>query len=336
MPTDLRKTNVYYHLSHYISHRKSGTGYIEAIKSLGCRIVKDCQKADVIILHDDPLNYPQIIASLGNPPKERLIAYSVWETEQLPFQYIEPLTLVREIWTCSSFSALSFSKHFQNVKITPHIVCMDLPRPEDLDAAKKMISFTKDSFYFFAVVDSINPRKNLASILDIFIKNFMNSPDVFLVVKQYRQALDLSSLPRVISIDHDLSPGKMMALHAVCDCYISLHHAEAWGLSISDSLAAGKDVIATGYSGNMHYMNENNSYPVAYSIGNIFPEMCHRIPLYTTDMFWGYPNLQHAAYLMKKVVRKGKDPTRASLVRASMQRFSIKNIANIIAKNLSC
>ena len=52
---------------------------------------------------------------------------------------------------------------------------------------------------------------------------------------------------------------------AACDAYVSLHRSEGTGLTITDAMALGKPVIATGWSGNMDFMNVANSFPVQLS-----------------------------------------------------------------------
>ena len=54
----------------------------------------------------------------------------------------------------------------------------------------------------------------------------------------------------------------LSSLIALCDCYVSLHRAEAFGLPIAQAMWLGKPVIATAYSGNLDYMTPENSYLV--------------------------------------------------------------------------
>ena len=41
---------------------------------------------------------------------------------------------------------------------------------------------------------------------------------------------------------------RQRALMAACDCYVSLHRAEGYGLTMAEAMAAGRPVIGTGYS----------------------------------------------------------------------------------------
>ena len=49
-----------------------------------------------------------------------------------------------------------------------------------------------------------------------------------------------------------------------CDCYVSLHRSEGFGLTLAEAMAYGRPVIATAYSGNLDFMDEHNSYLVPF------------------------------------------------------------------------
>ena len=79
-------------------------------------------------------------------------------------------------------------------------------------------------------------------------------------------------------------PGAL--LKAACDCYVSLHRAEGFGLTLAEAMAHGKPVIATGYSGNLTFMNDGNSYLVPYKLteleeegGGSAPSLEARLPM---------------------------------------------------------
>jgi hypothetical protein len=62
-------------------------------------------------------------------------------------------------------------------------------------------------------------------------------------------------------------------------------------------MVIGKPVIATGYSGNVDFMNNENSYLVDYTIGRVGPD-CE---IYPPDGEWADPSVEHAAELMRRV-----------------------------------
>ena len=48
----------------------------------------------------------------------------------------------------------------------------------------------------------------------------------------------------------------VLALMEACDVYVSLHRSEGLGLAMAEAMLMGKPVVATGYSGNTEFMNE--------------------------------------------------------------------------------
>ena len=46
---------------------------------------------------------------------------------------------------------------------------------------------------------------------------------------------------------------------AACDCFVSLHRSEGFGLAMAEAMALGKPVIATNWSGNTDFMNPHNA-----------------------------------------------------------------------------
>ena len=89
----------------------------------------------------------------------------------------------------------------------------------------------------------------------------------------------------------------MAALFARADCYVSLHRAEGFGLTLAESMALGKPVIATGFSGNTDFMTPANSYLVDWALTEVGPEAEH----YPEEGTWAEPSIEHAAQLMREV-----------------------------------
>ena len=83
--------------------------------------------------------------------------------------------------------------------------------------------------------------------------------------------------------------------------YVSLHRAEGYGLTMAEAMMLGKPVVATGYSGNLEFMDEDNSVLVPYSKV--------RIPMgqrpYPAGAMWANPDVEAAAAAM---LRLASDP----------------------------
>jgi hypothetical protein len=83
----------------------------------------------------------------------------------------------------------------------------------------------------------------------------------------------------------------------LCDCYVSLHRAEGFGLVLADAMWHGKPVIATRYSGNLDFMTADNSLLVDFELGPIGKDF----DPYPPHGEWATPDVDHAARLMRHV-----------------------------------
>lgn len=325
---------ILYHLSHYISHRESGLAFIECLRSLGHEVETEysfAHQAEAAILHDDPMVLPELFEAHPQLQHLRTIAYSVWETECLPREYRDRLRLVDEIWTCSQFTATALREHFPQTAVVPHVVKRRVIAPPLLQAAYERVNGRDGVFLFFSIVDAINPRKNLETLLWAFSRvHEQYGSRVRLILKQYRALMDIGNIPGVQSIAEPLSELEIAALHLACNAYVSAHHSEGWGLGLSEAMAYGKPVVATGWSGNMEFMDQENSFPVPYTLVPVSDEMCRRLPLFQPHMFWADIDKNALVLFMKRAVEGRYDPDLPRLAARVAQRFSVKAVAAVM------
>lgn len=322
---------IFYHLSGYVSHRLSGLEYAACLRSLGHEVTHDPEAAagvDAAILHDEPPCYGPLLDRFPVLLRTRRIAFCVWEGEILPDSYRQGLAHVHGIWTPSSFSLQSLRPHFPFARVLPHVVRRQPVSPGDLAFASEALAPAAGSALFLAVLDAANPRKNLEGLLGAFtLAGKMSRRSLCLVIKQYRRELDLSAFPGVISLSGELTAGRMAALYRLCDACVSAHHAEGWGLSLSEAMACGKPVIATGWSGNMDFMDEDNSLPVPYTLVPVPEAARARLPLIPPGSRWASADMAAFADAMKRVAEgrlAPELPERAALV---VSRFGPEAVA---------
>jgi hypothetical protein len=90
---------------------------------------------------------------------------------------------------------------------------------------------------------------------------------------------------------------EILALFNACDCFVSLHRAEGFGRCLAEALLLGKQVVATGFSGNLDYCQEPRVAIVRHKL----------VPLREGDYMWGNgqswaePDIDHAAEQMRSV-----------------------------------
>jgi hypothetical protein len=147
-------------------------------------------------------------------------------------------------------------------------------------------------------------------------------------------ALQAQAQGYAIDIHEGYWPATAVAdLMAACDAYVSLHRAEGAGLTISDAMAQGKPVIATGWSGNMDFMTAANSFPVRYQL----VPLAQNVGPYPAGAYWAEPDVAHAARLMRFVYTHGEE-ARAKGARARQDieaSFSPQSVAETIQQRLS-
>lgn len=135
-------------------------------------------------------------------------------------------------------------------------------------------------------------------------------------------------------ITDELSDDQINDLHKSGDCYISLCHAEGWGLGPFDAAAFGKGVIITAYGGHLDYLPPDLAYLVD----------CKMIPVWD-DSFpkdryqghhWAEPDMYHASKLMRYVYENRAEVRErgAALSRHIKTSFNEKSVTEIFVRTL--
>lgn len=318
---------VYWHLSTYISHRRAGEAYRRCLALAGFETVDTPEKANLVVLHDEPVFWPEIFKAMPILYEKRVVGYGVWEGRTLPAVYRPGLSLVQELWTASAFSAQAFEQGHDRVRVLPHVVEAAAPSAADLLWAQ---SFERP--YFFTIMDAVNPRKNLAALLRVFASVRGAVGDLHLVVKQYRRELPLSGLSGVISLGEQLSDGRMAALHRGALAYVSPHRGEAWGLGLSEAMSHGTCVLATGWSGNMEFMDGRNSVPLNFTLEPVGERMARMLPHFQPDMLWAEVDEGHLEREMLRLIRRGAEPGLCGRAENIAKRFSPQRIAGMLSR----
>jgi glycosyltransferase involved in cell wall biosynthesis len=230
----------------------------------------------------------------------------MWEVETFPFWMAAAADLVDEVWTSSAHSAAAISG-----AIDKPVHTFPLPVvPYPASALGRADFGLPDGFLFLFCFDfySVAERKNPFGVIDAFRRAFAPGEGPHLVIKSIngpdklpeleRLRLHAEGRPDIHIRDGYLDPADQRALVACCDAYVSLHRAEGFGYTLAEAMLAGKPVIATGYSGNLEFMNERNSLLVEYTMTEV-PGGCEPYP---AGARWAHPDVDRAAQHMRRLV----------------------------------
>ncbi len=258
---------------------------------------------EIVAVNADEL--PDFVERLGEDYFEGpRIGIWGWETNAIPERWERAFSLVEEIWVYSRFMA-------ENIGARAPVPVLALPppvrRPPEPAAPTRL--GVPDGYLFLFVFDYLSTvqRKNPVGLIEAFKSAFTAGEGPQLLIKTINAPLRPLAEEEVLwaahgredvhVVDRSLSASELNGLMAGCDCYVSLHRAEGFGLTLAEAMAVGKPAIATGYSGNVDFMNSANSYLVDYAIGRVGPE-CE---IYPPEGEWAEPSGEHAAALMRHV-----------------------------------
>lgn len=237
-----------------------------------------------------------------------------WETDAFRVVDRSAARFLDELWVASGYVRESVADLGIPVQVVP--VPVEPPRGPVRTRADLRLS---DAFTFLYVFDYWSvERKNPAGVVEAFVRAFRPGEGPVLVLKsingrdwkpqQFERVAALAAgREDVVFRDGYVDAEERDSYVAACDCYVSLHRSEGLGLTMAEAMACAKPVIATGYSGNLEFMSEQNSLLVPYRLVDVPDTWWAHAP----GAKWADPDIDAAASLMRRV---WEDPDKARAV----------------------
>lgn len=195
------------------------------------------------------------------------MALAIWETETLPPLWADILSLYDVICTHSRFAARAFEEAIgRPVAIIPH--CMP-EKPARIRARSDRHFDFLCMFDHMSDIDRKNPLGAIAAFREacrrlppgvsarLRIKCHAGTPATVL------HSLQTAAGDAPIEIIADtLDEAGMDALWQECDCFVSLHRSEGFGLPVAEALSRAIPVIATRQGGILDFVDDGGCFLV--------------------------------------------------------------------------
>ena len=265
------------------------------------------------------------------------IGYIAWEQRDLHPEWCKRLDPYDRLFAVSRFAADSVARATgRDCQPLPSVVQVDVLRAKAF--RRSDFDLPEDAFIAGLVFDASSSveRKNPLAAGRALVRAFRGRSDVMVVVKvangdrpQFRRIIgDLGALfaqsgIRCRLITHVMPRAEVEGLMAQFDLYLSMHRSEGFGLTIAEAMWLGVPVVATGYSGNMDFMTEANSYPVRYR-ETVVRENEGPFQLGTV---WAEPDVGHAAALCDHIYSDRK----AARTKAAQAELDVRATVSVEA-----
>jgi glycosyltransferase involved in cell wall biosynthesis len=268
----------------------------------------DNDALDVVIVVVNGSETRRAIGALGERATQGryIIGLWFWELDELSDEMADGLACIDELWVTSEFTAEAIRKRTDKpISVIP--LGADVTSRRRVRSTEVRARFAipeaavvvGNQFDYWSRIERKNPLglieawkqafpEERPEMRVLFLKslNGDRSPDQRQLVEA---AIDTRT--DILCFDGQLSVGERDELADQFDVVASLHRSEGYGLTLLDAMCRGVPVIATGYSGNLAFMTENNSWLVPYSMEPI----PHSVGAYPAGSRWAAPDIAVAA-----------------------------------------
>jgi len=268
--------------------------------------------SDINVFHINGDEVEQALSSLSRHQSWNgyNIVYPLWELAKYPAEWACQLDRFDEIWAPSRFIYDSLRR-----ACTKPVIHMPLACEVVLTSflGRRYFGIPEDNytFLFFYDLRSYTTRKNPQAIVRAFRALLAIHPfsKAHLVIKVngvgknpeafHQLSRELDDLEDHVTLfQRVMTSNEIKNLVRCCDCFVSLHRSEGYGLGIAEAMVLGKPVIATAFSGNMDFMSPDASYGIGYTL---VPLNEGDYPHYR-DQVWAEPDWEKASSCMATLI----------------------------------
>lgn len=330
-----------------ISYFKTVKGLGEAAKSYGKAIELlnfEVNYADIVSMQDlenksftyGELNIlgangdqlPTFFNNLGfaNGFPRKSIGIWFWELDKLSPNFQQGLKYIDKIWAPTKFNYETFKSA---IDLPMDYVPMPILKTFDF-SERKLIQ----GEYFINIFDFLSDfnRKNPMAAIEAFNLAFpIAGSGPKLLIKSTNSVFDpqnskllankVSERNDIIWIDEVLPENQLNYLIKNSIGLISLHRSEGFGMNIANAMQMMVPTIASAYSGNMDFCNEQNSFLVNF---NLVPVETENVNYANMKCNWADPDISAAAGYLIEIYEDSKKVEK-------IVNTAVEDISNIYA-----
>ena len=273
------------------------------------------QSNQAIVVHHFPANLfnEQIRGQIN-------IGRTMFETDRIPADWVAQCNRMDEIWVpcrynVETFAGSGVSRH--KLRVVPGGVDANVFNP-----AAPPLKPKQQNFIFLSVFGWFT-HKGWDLLLSAYCTEFRPDDDVQLVIKvldylnhpipirqqisSFIDSLGLQhhAIPDLRIIDQSMASSVMPGLYTGCDAFVLPSRGEAWGRPYMEAMACGLPVIGTRWSGNLEFMNDENSYLIDIEGIEDVPGNVD-MKLYLGHK-WAKPSVDHLRQLMRHVYEQRQE-----------------------------
>ncbi len=268
-----------------------------------------------LVLHENPPSLPWALLHLprGLIRGRHVVGYWAWELPVVPPSWRLGLRFVHSVWVPSPFTADALRPLLPadgrvGLHVVPHPVAVAPPRPSALDRAAFGLPAAAVIVLVSASLASSFARKNPLAAIAAFRAAFGDRRDRLLLLKLHQAEhfpADLAVVQAAIAgaanirLETRTLPARDRdALMACADIVLSLHRSEGFGLVLAEAMLLGRPVVATGWSGNLAFMDAQSAALVGY---RLVPAVDPRGVVQAPGAVWAEADIAEAAGQLRRL-----------------------------------
>lgn len=304
-------------------------------KSLSKLISEPSGIPDVVIYHNFPKD-PADLHGLKDLIGKVKIGIFPWEESIYPKRWVDEINdNLDGVLTISTYVADILKS--SGIKIPIRVIPLGIDS-EMIKDSPNIYKLSTKKKYKFLNISSAKKRKGLDILIKAYFEEFNIHDDVTLIIKSFPnpdnnlneiiQSIQTPDSPEIILIeDPSLTEDQLASLHKQADCEVYPTRAEGFGLPILEAMYFEKPVIVTGYSGQMDFCNEDNSFLLDYTV-----EYSKESEFVNTGARWAEPSKDSLKRLLRKVYEgeeKKEIDSKIKNAKKTSADFTWKNSAKI-------